>query len=225
MLIGNGLIASAFRNYENNDNVIIFASGVSNSSGNNKDDFEREFILLSKYIKIKNKRLVYFSTCSISDGSKKSDYINHKINMENFIKNNHNDYIIFRLPIVIGKSYNKNTFFNSFKNKITNSENIIIYENITRYLIDIEDISKILPSFIEDVENNYTMDICFNNNKSVLEIVQYIEESINIKSFIILKNEKNINHLIDNSLFISKLKKINYHIDEDYTQKIIKKYL
>ena len=119
MVIGNGLIANAFNQYKNNDDVIIFASGVSNSSNNKIEEFEREINLLNEYL-ISDKKLIYFSTCSITDNSKKSDYINHKIFMENFIKSNHNNYIIFRLPIVVGKCNNKNTFFNNIRDKILN---------------------------------------------------------------------------------------------------------
>ena len=45
MVIGNGLVASAFSKYKNDDDVIIFASGVSNSSTNKKEEFEREINL------------------------------------------------------------------------------------------------------------------------------------------------------------------------------------
>ena len=39
MVIGNGMIANAFKQYENDDEVIIFASGVSNSKENNDSEF------------------------------------------------------------------------------------------------------------------------------------------------------------------------------------------
>jgi nucleoside-diphosphate-sugar epimerase len=224
MVVGNGLIAKAFNQYKSSEDVIIFASGVSNSGCNSKEDFERELNLIKEYLSIPDKKFIYFSTCSISDGSKKSDYINHKISMEEFIMNNHNNYIIFRLPIVVGVCDNKNTFFNNIRNKILNSEAISVYANLSRYLIDIEHLTEILPNFIESEEKNYTMDICFDR-KNILEIVETMERVLGIKSTKVIKNDDFINSEINNSKFISKLKDMNFNIIEDYTNKTLIKYL
>ncbi|MEO7119531.1 MAG: hypothetical protein ABIY62_00460 [Ginsengibacter sp.] len=43
MVIGNGMIANRFISYKNNDDVIIFASGVSNSKDTIEENFLREF--------------------------------------------------------------------------------------------------------------------------------------------------------------------------------------
>ena len=101
MIIGNGLIANGFDKYRYNDDVLIFASGVSNSMENNENEFNKEYELLKDSIDIPSK-LIYFSTCSIVDDSNKSPYILHKIKMEKLIRENSNNYLIFRLPIVVG---------------------------------------------------------------------------------------------------------------------------
>lgn len=224
MVIGNGLIASAFSQYKNDDNIIIFASGVSNSSTNKSEEFEREINLLKRYL-IKDKKLIYFSTCSITDNSKKSDYINHKVFMEDFIKNNHNNYIIFRLPIVVGKCKNKNTFFNNIREKILNKETIMIYKNLTRYLIDIDDLSNILPNIINSVSRNLTIDTCFNNNLNILDIVNIMEDILEIKCDKIIETTDFTNNKIDNTEFLNKLKLYGFENEKNYTEKILKKYL
>jgi hypothetical protein len=91
MIVGNGLIANAFDEYKDNDDIIIFSSGVSKSSEILESEFERERLLILKYLSY-NKRFIYFSTCSISDNSKVTPYIRHKIDMENIIINNHKKY-------------------------------------------------------------------------------------------------------------------------------------
>ena len=53
MIIGNGLIASAFAGYEYCKNLLIFASGVSNSLETHLEPYERERKLLEKTIKEK----------------------------------------------------------------------------------------------------------------------------------------------------------------------------
>lgn len=224
MVVGSGLIATAFNQYKSSESVIIFASGVSNSGCSSNKDFERELDLIKQYLSIPDKKFIYFSTCSISDGSKKSDYINHKINMENFIMNNHSNYIIFRLPIVVGVCNNNNTFFNNIRNKILNNEVITVYSNLSRYLIDIDHLTEILPFIIESDEKNYIMDICFDS-KNILEIVETMDQLLGIKSIKIIKNDDFINSEIDNTKFISKLKDMNFNLIEDYTNKTLIKYL
>ncbi len=106
MIIGNGMMANAFEKYSNDNDIVIFASGVSNSKAKDKDAFHREESLLSKTIKENpEKTIVYFSTCSIYDDSvNKTAYVLHKKNMENLIYKLCQHFYIFRLPQVIGKT-------------------------------------------------------------------------------------------------------------------------
>ena len=66
MVVGNGMIANRFMSYKDDDDVIIFASGVSNSKDIVEENFVREFQLLHQTVKNNaDKTLVYFSTCSV----------------------------------------------------------------------------------------------------------------------------------------------------------------
>ncbi len=218
MIIGNGLIANAFNEYRYNDDVLIFASGVSNSMENNENEFNKEYELLKDAISIPSK-LVYFSTCSIVDGSKKTPYILHKIKMEKLITECSNNYLIFRLPIVVGNTNNKNTFFNNIKNKIINKEFIDIYITY-RYLIDVFDLSKYLPDFIEN-DKNLTINVCLNNKMSVIDIVNMMAKELEIPI-----NVKYIDSIttkdIDNSYFMSKM---SFDYLPQYNKVLIKKYI
>ena len=49
MIIGNGLIASLFNEYDK-ENVVFFASGVSNSSETRREEFLREENLIQKIL-------------------------------------------------------------------------------------------------------------------------------------------------------------------------------
>ena len=87
MVVGNGMIANRFMDYKDDDSIIIFASGVSNSKDTIEQNFLREFALLDKTIKSNaDKVLVYFSTCSIEDEElQNAPYVIHKKNIEKFI--------------------------------------------------------------------------------------------------------------------------------------------
>ena len=81
MVIGNGMLAKAFGAFKDNPEVVIFASGVSNSKETNNDSFKREEKLLNKVISENNNSIiVYFSTCSVYDDSvNETNYVLHKI--------------------------------------------------------------------------------------------------------------------------------------------------
>ena len=226
MIIGNGLLANTFKDYVDNDNIIIFASGVSNSKELNDTEFKREFELLKNTLIIgKTKKLIYFSTCSVSDISlSDSKYVKHKNNIEEFIKDNFEHYLIFRLPNIVSNNKNLNTSFNFFKNKLINNELIICDKYATRYFIDIDDLEQTLPTFIDGTEFiNQTINICFNNKETVNNFIIKMGNIINLTPKIKLI-DKGVDYTIDNSIFINKLKEINYIIQEDYSNKIIKKY-
>jgi nucleoside-diphosphate-sugar epimerase len=218
MIIGRGLIAKAFEKYNNNDNVIIFSSGVSNSLETRDVEFEREESLLKSNLLL-DKKFIYFSTVSVVDGSLKTPYINHKIKMEKMISDNHSNYLIFRLPIVIGNNANKITFFNSLKDKINNNEELEVF-NVSRYLIDVDDLSMTLPRLIDDeFEKNKKMNICFDNFSSVKEIIERME-------FYLKKTSDKVyidcdsNKPVDNQYFNTLFKK-----SKDYNEIIYQKYL
>jgi nucleoside-diphosphate-sugar epimerase len=224
MLIGNGLIAKGFEAYINNDNFLLFASGVSNSKEININEFDRELNLIKFYINNeKTKKFIYFSTCSIYDtGLKNSLYICHKLSIEKYISDNCKNFIIFRLPNVVGNIGNKNTFFNYFKNCILENREIIIYKNATRYLIDILDIKTLLPFFIESLDiKNKIINVAFNNKMSILDIVNIFEsilKSNTKKKIINAGNDYDIN----NNYF---LQNSNITIDNNYNYNLINKYL
>lgn len=225
MVIGNGLIASAFERYKNNDDIIIFASGVSNSQETSELAFNREINLMKRYLNL-DKKLIYFSTCSIFDESLDSDYIKHKLNMEHLIENNNKNYIIFRLPNIIGRTTNNNTFFNNIKNKIINDEIITIYLKSIRYLIDIGDVSAILPLIINyNKVRNQTINVCFDNKMYIIEIIEIMEEILSKKANKILI-DKGHNYYVDNSEFNKFLSYVDLSMeDKNYNKKILKKYL
>jgi len=225
MVIGNGLLANTFRKYEDSDSIIIFASGVSNSKEINKSEFKREFDLLKTMLVFKEtKKIIYFSTCSVLDISlTKSNYVKHKKNIEGFIMSNFKYYLILRIPNIVSNNKNLNTSFNFFKNKLLNNDEIICDKYATRYYIDIDDLEKTLPIFIETYVNQ-SINICFTNKETVINFILKMGKEMKINPKINLVNN-GIDYTIDNSVFISETNKMNYSIGEDYNDKIIKKYI
>lgn len=178
-----------------------------------------------KTLKINNEVLVYFSTCSIFDQSlKNTPYVLHKKEMENYISNNIKNYIIFRLPTLIGNTSNPNTLFNFFYTKILSGESIPAYKKAFRYLVDIDDISRLLPLIINDEKNwEKSINVVFKNPISTLKIIEVIEKELNLYANIELY-DKGENFVIDNKYFMSLITLKGHKIESNYNSNVIKKY-
>ena len=87
----------------------------------------------------------------------------NKLKIENILKNQFENYIIIRLPQIIGKNKNKNTLTNSIYNSFLNNKKFIIWKDSVRNLIDIDDINKILEKYFK--KYNYK-----SSNKKIINI-------------------------------------------------------
>ena len=131
MIVGKGDIASVLNDREG---AIFFASGVSKSTEIIQSEFMREIELLDK--QDRNKCIFYFSSITLDDMSKNSQYLQHKRKMELLIKSNFENYNIIRIGNITWGN-NPNTFINYIKNKIKNGEPVEIKDEY-KYVIDKE---------------------------------------------------------------------------------------
>lgn len=226
MIIWNWLIANAFKYYENNDNVLIFASWVSNSQNKDLLLFKKEIDLLEKTLKENpNKLFVYISSCSIDDETMKNSlYVKHKINAENTIKYLSKNYLIIRTSNPVWKTKNPNTLLNFLYEKIVSWENFNIWINARRNLIDVKDLFKISKEIIDNnLFNNSTINIANKLYFDILEIVNIFENITKYKANYTIEelwwtpniNIENIENIIE---------KLNINFDKSYLEKLIKKY-
>jgi UDP-2-acetamido-2,6-beta-L-arabino-hexul-4-ose reductase len=130
MIIGNGNIAKSLKD---RFDVNFFASGVSDSSCVDENEYEREFNLIKK--QDKDIHFVYFSNLGIY--YKNDRYTKHKITVENFIREYFTSYTIVRIEVCEWVN-NKTTILNVFKEKIKNNEHIEI-KDTTRYVLSLEE--------------------------------------------------------------------------------------
>lgn len=126
MIVGNGNLARACPHRED---VIFFASGVSDSGCTDQAEFNREKHLLSAYFDPQDTRaLFYFSSLSVNFGN--TPYLKHKREMEEMIRKHWPNYVILRIGNLEGDT-NPNTFINYLR---AHPEATILDEY--RYLID-----------------------------------------------------------------------------------------
>lgn len=182
MIIGRGLLASLFTDNDR-ENTVFFASGVSNSLENRTEEFLREETLIRNTINDNSHKIfVYFSTCSIYDSSKTaSDYVLHKLKMEQIIKNSCQKYLILRVSNAVGKGGNPNLLMNYLVRSIKNNETINVHTKATRNLIDAEDIKKITFLLLDNHAFNKIVNVAYIQNYAIIEILEIIERFYNTK--------------------------------------------
>ena len=204
MIVGNGLLASAFsKSNLNFDKFVIFASGVSNSNETDPSQFYREYNLLESVIRnIGDKIFIYFSTCSISENTPKP-YTLHKLSIEDYIKKNVDKFLILRLPNIVGVTRNPYQLTNYIYNKISDNSEFIVYKNVQRNLIDVDDIPIITKHIIECNIFNTHVDILFNNKVSMIDLIKIFENVLNKTANIKYEISDTLNYEVDNTFFIS----------------------
>lgn len=126
MIIGNGNIAKSLKD---RDDLVFFASGVSDSNCINAVEFEREVNLLRSMNY--DVHLVYFSNLKVYYS--KDPYTQHKIMMEDLVKSLFRSYTIVRIEVCAWVN-NPTTILNVFKKKLIEGDEIIIHDT-TRYVL------------------------------------------------------------------------------------------
>jgi nucleoside-diphosphate-sugar epimerase len=176
MIVGRGLIASLFTDCDQED-VVFFASGVSNSLETRSDEFIREEKLIKSTIaENSDKIFVYFSTCSIYDSSKtESNYVLHKLKMEQIIKRLCQQYLILRVSNAVGKGGNENLLMNYLVRSFKNNETITVHTQATRNIIDADDIQQITLTLLDSQTFNKIINIAYLQNYTIIEILEILE--------------------------------------------------
>ncbi|NTF33481.1 NAD-dependent epimerase/dehydratase family protein [Rhizobium skierniewicense] len=224
MIIGRGLVASAFVPYfESDQDVIVFAAGVSNSGETRAEEFLREEKMLRGYLEAAG-QLIYFGSCSVFDPEMaNTQYVHHKLEMEALVSS-YRGNAIFRLPQVVGTSSNSNLLTNFLHQKIENGERFNLWKNARRNLIDVDDIAAIVTHMIRTGDSKAGVyNIASPFSVSILDIVEVFEK---------VSGKKAVYSLIDAGsgydIDVPDVKRaasdLNISFDEDYIERTIRKY-
>jgi hypothetical protein len=130
MIIGKGSVASVL---EDRDDLVFFASGVSNSSCTDEKEYEREFNLLKTVPT--DKHIVYFSNLGIY--YKQDRYTQHKRDVEEYIRTNYKNYTIVRIEVCEWVK-TPNTILNVFKRQLSEGIEPKI-QDTTRYVLSLDE--------------------------------------------------------------------------------------
>ena len=225
MIVGNGVIAKACADVDH-DEVLIFASGVSNSRENRITEYEREKKLFVKTIEgCGLNKLIYFSTSSVIDPSlSESSYVKFKLEMEEYALNAHPNVLILRLPQVLGYSNNQSQLGNFLYDAIENEKVFNLYTNACRYLMLAEDLKVIVSVLIEHGKQNHIYNVAYSNRSKMQEIVQLFELNF-MKKAKFNKVDKGECYTIDNADFIQLIDENKQLHLNSKTSQIIEKFV
>jgi len=175
-------MANALKFYDKED-VVFFASGVSNSLEKEVSEFERETLLLKSVVSQNpDKKIVYFSTCSIYDPTKiQSPYVIHKLSMEKLVTECCANFIIFRVGNAVGRGGNPNTLINFLKNAILSGNKLMLHNNARRILIGTDDIASFINRYLKDF-NNEIINLAYPYQYSLPEILSRLEDHLGRKA-------------------------------------------
>ena len=164
MIIGKGSIAKVLK--DRND-LLFFASGVSNSSCIDEKEYDREFNLL-KTIPL-DQHIVYFSNLGIY--YKKDRYTQHKINIEEYIRNNFKSYTIVRIEVCEWVT-TSNTILNVFKKQLIQGIEPII-QDTTRYILSLNEFLYWIDLIQSGVKNEMNI---LGRKLTISQIVEEIKQ-------------------------------------------------
>ncbi|MBD8084310.1 NAD-dependent epimerase/dehydratase family protein [Chryseobacterium caseinilyticum] len=224
MITGNGLIAKSLQSIDSDD-VLFFASGVSNSLETRTSEFEREHTLLkSKIEENPGKTFVYFSTCSIYDSSKNnSHYVLHKLKMEQIIADLCKNYFILRISNAVGNGGNPNLLVNYLVREIKSNAKITLHTKATRNLIDVDDLCAITENILKNFSSNQIINLAYLQNFSIIEITEAISAVLMTEPLLQLQNEGS-GYEIEVSKIEDYFRKNNLTDKEQYLINLITKY-
>lgn len=178
MIVGNGLVAKSLMQYDEDD-IIFFASGVSNSAINEASAFLRERNLLSEILTSNTeKHLVYFSTCMVSSIKlSPTPYAAHKLSMEKIVQESKN-WTIFRLPNLVGRGGNPNNLVNFLKSNVVAKNRITIQQNAKRALLDADDMARLVRAYIDKGSNKCVIDLVLEQAISIFDILDALTKDL-----------------------------------------------
>lgn len=183
MIVGNGQIATALNECDRDD-MVFFASGVSDSTCREEQEFNKEKELLKAILsKHRDKTIIYFGSCATSAPDyPKNTYYQHKENMEDIIKKTTENYYIFRLPQLFGKLKKHKTLINFIYYSMIENRPFEVYTNAYRYVLEIADLRSLVGYYIKLSQPGVTVDLANDYRYSVEEIVNTFEQLLGTKA-------------------------------------------
>jgi uncharacterized protein YbjT (DUF2867 family) len=224
MIVGNGLLARSFSaEFSADPDVVIFASGVSNSSESRASEFARERALLDCALDRRG-LLVYFGSCGVETAEQDpSPYMRHKRDMEvRVLDSGHG--IVLRLPQVVGSTRNPHTLINFIRDRIIFGQSFTVWSKAQRNLIDVDDIAAIGGRLIRARRiASEPISVAAPQSLTVIEIVELMEGILGREARYVVE-DRGAPLRIDASEANAAAAELGIDMGPGYAERILRKY-
>lgn len=227
MIIGNGMLANAFKSFGSFDRrICIFASGVSNSHCHDVRQFKRETELLRQTLDSHDDQaaFVYFGTCSVYDpASQTHPYVLHKLAMEQIVQVRPSGLVV-RLPQVAGPNASPYTLLAVLCESIRSGRVINVWEHATRNVIDVIDVAKIVSSWMAISDRREKIINVANPTSCSIKSIIGFAESVLGRAAVLNIEPTGSAYDIDISLAEPLIESLRISFDEKYIARAIARY-
>lgn len=212
MIDGSGqlfeYISKNIHKYNLDDNYYIYVEHEKRAQYVSTDF---ELICSTILKKSSTKTLIYISTTSILDSEEKeTDYAQFNLKVEQFIQSNINEYLIIRLPIIIG--LNMNGLIEYIYESLVTKKTINVHKNACRYIIDVDDILYYINTNKD--KKNQIINFALCDSFTIIEIIDAFSE--------IIKMPYNFNLINKGTCFqVQPLTNLN---PQEYLSQVLNKY-
>ncbi len=202
-IIGNGMIARGLLPYSADINdAVVFASGVSDSTLTDRQEYERECQVLEQVIsdcRQREKTLVYFSSGGTvygkRDDERKEDaqlspvtmYGRHKALCESVISSSGVRYLIARLPTVVGQTKSKTQLIPVLIKQAMEGH-VALFKDAERDIIGIADVAGIIVTILKKLGKSEIINIASGISVPVIDIFSEIQNNLGVKPAIKIMN-------------------------------------
>jgi len=177
MVLGNGMIASAFKKVDMPD-VLFAASGLSNLKGADTGERLREQNLIREQILMHpDKLFLYISSYSIDDQYPENNtpYLEHKLQMEKLVQAIAKRFLIIRTSNVVGNSRQPGNLMNFICDHLKTGTSFEVWTHTSRNLIDVSDLAAMAAESIKMGCINKTLYLIHPTDIPIYDIVRHFE--------------------------------------------------
>lgn len=225
MIIGSGLLAQAFAPLvRDDDDVLVFASGVSNSRETSPAAFARERELLERALEL-GRMTVYFSTCSVHDPElSDSLYVQHKRALEQLVRDRAPRSAILRLPQVVGTTPNPFTLTNYLHSHIRDGLPFQVWLHARRNLIDVADVAAIGMQLVRSHgDGDLTTNVACPFATGIIDLVHLFETLLDRRANY-TSVDAGAGYALDTEVAMAAAAQVGINFDEHYVRHLIEKY-
>lgn len=216
------MLANAFEaSHIERQGLVLFCSGVSNSRETSAEQFSREKVLLLKTIHGNpSRKIVYFSSCAA--GFINTPYYQHKMAMEQVVITMAAQYLIVRLPQVVGVAKNA-TLVSHIAGCIRSRASITVFRGAKRNLIDVDDVVR-LTWYLAGL-GNMTINVTNAIMVSVEEIIRIISSILSAEPVILAGPAAGEELGYDGGALKELIGAADPIFSSDYNQAVLAKYI